>query len=70
MAENFILLKQKALQIRDEVEDSANSAYRVGGLFKEIVDVFEKYLPPTDQLGDSILKGIHSKAFTDQCTIH
>ena len=42
MAENFILLKQKALQIRDEVEDSANSAYRVGGLFKEIVDVFEQ----------------------------
>jgi hypothetical protein len=65
MAENFILLKQKALQIRDEVEDSANSAYRVGGLFKEIVDVFEKYLPPTDQLGDSILKGITQKAFTD-----
>lgn len=66
MAENFILLKQKALQIRDEVEDSANSAYRVGGLFKEIVDVFEKHLPPTDQFGDSTEKSVTQKFFTKQ----
>lgn len=66
MAENFIILKQKALQIRDEVEDSANSAHRVGGLFKEIVDVFEKHLPPTDQFGDSTEKSVTQKFFTKQ----
>lgn len=65
MDENFIILKQKALQIRDEVEDNANSAYRVGKLFQDIVAELEKHLPNESKFGNNTFKGITQKAFTD-----
>lgn len=44
MAKDIETLKQKALQIKNEVEDGANTADRVGGMFGDMLDYNEEKL--------------------------
>lgn len=44
MAKDIETLKQQALQIKNEVEDGANTADRVGGMFGDMLDYNEEKL--------------------------
>ena len=43
MAKEFDVLKEQANVIKNEVEDGANTASRVGGMFEDIVDRIEEF---------------------------
>lgn len=43
MAKGFDVLKEQANVIKNEVEDGANTASRVGGMFEDIVDRIEEF---------------------------
>ena len=44
MAKDIETLKQQALQIKNEVEDGANTADRVGGMFGDMLDYNDEKL--------------------------
>ena len=63
MAKDIETLKQQALQIKNEVEDGANTADRVGGMFSDMLDYNDEKLT---ELSSKviILKSVTSEAIT------
>lgn len=58
MAKDIETLKQQALQIKNEVEDGANTADRVGGMFGDMLDYNDEKLTELSSKTDEKLEGL------------
>lgn len=67
MAKEFDVLKELANVIKNEVEDGANTASRVGGMFVDVVEkIQDEHIDVVQELGDDEKAVVSQKAVTNE----